>query len=102
MQVNRIAIAEAFFQLFEDENEDSNYWLFSNFIKKLESLLVMKEEMVCVVAYFGTQTKNAYWFCLFCPTSRFKVMTQFWRILTVNWQSISRTWVGWKMTQFQY
>lgn len=45
-QVNRIAIAEAFFQLFEDENEDCNYWLFSNFIKKLESLLVMKEEMV--------------------------------------------------------
>ena len=41
-----IAIAEAFFVLFEDEAEDSMYWIFSSFIKKLESQLVAKDEMV--------------------------------------------------------
>lgn len=41
-----IAIAETFFQLFEAEHEDSVYWIFSSFVKKLESLLVAKEDMV--------------------------------------------------------
>lgn len=41
-----MALAEAFFLLFEEECEDSIYWIFSNFIKKLESQLVLKEEMV--------------------------------------------------------
>ena len=41
-----IAIAEAFFLLFEDESEDCRYWLFSNFQKKLESYLATIEEMV--------------------------------------------------------
>lgn len=46
LQVNMIAIAETFFQLFEAEHEDSVYWIFSSFVKKLESLLVAKEDMV--------------------------------------------------------
>lgn len=41
-----IAIAEAFFLLFEEESEDGIYWLFSNFVKKLESYLTSREEMV--------------------------------------------------------
>lgn len=44
-----VAIAEAFFLLFEDECEDSVYWIFSNFVKKLESHLTVKEEMVSSV-----------------------------------------------------
>lgn len=46
VQVNMIAIAEAFFVLFEQESEDSIYWLFSNFVKKLESHLASMDEMV--------------------------------------------------------
>ena len=41
-----LAIAGAFSQLFEAEHEDSVYWIFSNFVKKLESLLIAKEDMV--------------------------------------------------------
>jgi hypothetical protein len=41
-----IAIAEAFAQLFEEESEESVYWIFSNFVKRLESHLMAKEEMV--------------------------------------------------------
>ena len=41
-----LAIAGAFSQLFEAEHEDSVYWIFSNFVKKLESLLTAKEDMV--------------------------------------------------------
>ena len=44
--MNLVAIAEAFFVLFKQESEDSIYWLFSNFIKKLESHLAAKEDMV--------------------------------------------------------
>ncbi len=46
-----IAIAEAFFLLFDEEPEDSNYWIFSNFIKRLQSHLMVKEEMVSLVAF---------------------------------------------------
>lgn len=54
VQVNLITIAEAFFVLFEQESEDGMYWLFSNFIKKLESLLTAKEDMVSLWWYYET------------------------------------------------
>ena len=41
-----LAIAEAFLVLFEEESEDEIYWLFSNFMKKLESLSSINVDLV--------------------------------------------------------
>ena len=55
-----LAIAEAFLTLFEEESEDDIYWLFSNFIKKLESQIILKEELVRASSYVSKKIMTVF------------------------------------------
>lgn len=71
-----LAIAEAFLTLFEEESEDDIYWLFSNFIKKLESQIILKEELVRASSYVSKKIMTVFCYSFFALVS-------FWKILIV-------------------
>ena len=52
--------------VFDEESEDSIYWLFSNFVKKLESQLNMKEELVDYLQLVSSSFDVIFCFTAFC------------------------------------